>query len=254
MQVLTREKIMKDLGGKDFSKSFEAIPNPDTKRYVIKIRKLPEYLTDDTSHVLNWKGEPTGIDKGLLFRNGVDETDQLVETNGEGIMIINQVNDSQSSKIDEWMSKLENAELSDIKYFTYLKEIISKIDTKLGLTDMDKNLRKSPDSNTYVRTNDSVEAAVSKKYNIVQGAKGASVKVDDKNIEGQEINKGDIVLFIGDEGLRKIDKKVFLETYLKTDGSKFSEEEVEKFSEEEVVEVEYGGVCPHCGSSGPCMC
>lgn len=249
----------------NISEGFQTIPNPETKRFIIKIPKIDDKFLDDTSHVLNYKNEPTGINRGILFKNGVDKTNQLVEANGNGILIINNVTKNQSVVLTELSKILEDLQDSGEKYVNAFKNLINECNS-IGLIDkynstidyMEKNLRKDPDSNTYVRTNDALTAYIAKEEMIVEGANGTSIKNpeftkelneaasayyrDELGIEtlksmvsarfpdlkefivGQTVNVGDVLLETKEGDFRKIDREVFKETYLNMDGNKFNEE------------------------------
>ena len=234
MKLVKKEEVLNS----EISKGFETIPNPETKRFVIKIPKIDDKFLDDTSHIVDWEGKPTGINKGLIFHNGTDAADQLVEANGNGIMIINNVSDVQSKKLLE-MTKLLDS-ISGENYINSFKTLVKKMDS-IGFVDkynstidyMNKNLRKSPDSDTYVRTNDAMVAHVSMEDMIIEGAGGTSLSIQDPNqtdmkynVVGHQVNKGDVILETED-GFRKVDRKVFEETYLNTDGNKFKPEDLD---------------------------
>lgn len=260
MQVLKNNEV-KTIA--ELSEAFSTIPNPETKRFVIKIPKIEDEFLDDTSHVLNYKNEPTGINKGIIFHNGVDKTDQLVEANGNGIMIINNVKDSQAIVLTELTKDLDK--LDGKEYIKALKALVEQCNS-IGLIDkynstvkyMETNLRKSPDSNTYVRTNDAMIGFIAKETMIIEGANGTSIENPEFTKEynnvsgayyrdglgsevltsmvlarfpdlkefiiGQTVNVGDIILETKEGDFRKIDREVFKETYLDTNGNKFTEE------------------------------
>ncbi len=228
MQVLKNNEV-KTIA--ELSEAFSTIPNPETKRFVIKIPKIEDEFLDDTSHVLNYKNEPTGINKGIIFHNGVDKTDQLVEANGNGIMIINNVKDSQAIVLTELTKDLDK--LDGKEYIKALKDLVEQCNS-IGLIDkynstvkyMETNLRKSPDSNTYVRTNDAMIGFIAKETMIIEGANGTSIfdPNSKQNIIGQKVEVGDIILETKEGDFRKIDREVFKETYLDTNGNKFTEE------------------------------
>lgn len=219
----------------NISEGFQTIPNPETKRFIIKIPKIDDKFLDDTSHVLNYKNEPTGINRGILFKNGVDKTNQLVEANGNGILIINNVTKNQSVVLTELSKILEDLQDSGEKYVNAFKNLINECNS-IGLIDkynstidyMEKNLRKDPDSNTYVRTNDAMIGFIAKETMIIEGANGTSIfdPNSKQNIIGQTVNVGDILLETKEGDFRKIDREVFKETYLNMDGNKFSQEEL----------------------------
>lgn len=249
----------------NISEGFQTIPNPETKRFIIKIPKIDDKFLDDTSHVLNYKNEPTGINRGILFKNGVDKTNQLVEANGNGILIINNVTKNQSVVLTELSKILEDLQDSGEKYVNAFKNLINECNS-IGLIDkynstidyMEKNLRKDPDSNTYVRTNDALTAYIAKEEMIIEGANGTSIENPEFTKEynevssayyrdglgsevltsmvlarfpdlkefiiGQTVNAGDVLLETKEGDFRKIDREVFKETYLNMDGNKFNEE------------------------------
>ena len=221
----------------NISEGFQTIPNPETKRFIIKIPKIDDKFLDDTSHVLNYKNEPTGINKGIIFHNGVDKTDQLVEANGNGIMIINNVKDSQAIVLTELTKDLDK--LDGKEYIKALKALVEQCNS-IGLIDkynstvkyMETNLRKSPDSNTYVRTNDAMIGFIAKETMIIEGANGTSIfdPNSKQNIIGQKVNVGDILLETKEGDFRKIDREVFKETYLNMDGNKFSQEALDEIA------------------------
>lgn len=262
----------KDVLNQNISESFKVIPNPETKRFVIKIPKIDEQFLDDTSHVLNYKGEPTGINKGIIFHNGVDKTDQLVEGNGNGIMIINNVTKEQAIILTELEKELNQLPTNlFIKGFKNLVEecnnigLIDKYNSNIAY--MESNLRKDPNSNTYVRTNDSMNAYIAKESMIIEGANGTSIlnpayskEINNcaaayykdglssetiekivqerfpnipKSIVGHSVNEGDIILETKDGSFRKIDKDVFQETYLNMDGNKFTENDLKELTEKD---------------------
>lgn len=268
MNIYKNEEIKNNA---NLSDGFQTIPNPETKRFIIKIPKIDDKFLDDTSHVLNYKNEPTGINRGILFKNGVDKTNQLVEANGNGILIINNVTKNQSVVLTELSKILEDLQDSGEKYVNAFKNLINECNS-IGLIDkynstidyMEKNLRKDPDSNTYVRTNDALTAYIAKEEMIVEGANGTSIKNpeftkelneaasayyrDELGIEtlksmvsarfpdlkefivGQTVNVGDILLETKEGDFRKVDREVFKETYLNMDGSKFSQEALDEIA------------------------
>ena len=101
---------------------------------------------------------------------------------------------------------------------SYFKNLINECNS-IGLIDkynstidyMEKNLRKDPDSNTYVRTNDSMIGFIAKETMIIEGANGTSIfdPNSKQNIIGQTVNVGDILLETKEGDFRKIDREVF---------------------------------------------
>jgi hypothetical protein len=251
MSFIKKEDL---LNNENISEGFMTIPNPETKRFVIKIPKIDEKYLDDTSHVVDYKGRPTGIEKGIIFHNGIDKTDQLVKGDGTGILIINNVTKEQSIILTEMEKALSS--LPSQLYVKGFKELINECND-IGLIDkynsnieyMNSNLIKDPDSNTYVRTNDSMIAHISNEYMVIEGADGTSISIRDWdqdeisymhdgpsyiNFIGHEVNKGDIILETKDGGFRKIDRNVFKETYLDLDGKKFNEDTLNDLASREL--------------------
>ena len=52
MSLVKKEEVL----NQNISEGFKVIPNPETKRFVVKIPKIDESLLDDTSHVVDYKG------------------------------------------------------------------------------------------------------------------------------------------------------------------------------------------------------
>ncbi len=146
-------------------------------------------------------------------------------------MIINNVKDSQAIVLTELTKDLDK--LDGKEYIKALKALVEQCNS-IGLIDkynstvkyMETNLRKSPDSNTYVRTNDAMIGFIAKETMIIEGANGTSIfdPNSKQNIIGQTVNVGDILLETKEGDFRKIDREVFKETYLNMDGNKFTEE------------------------------
>lgn len=209
------------------SKGFESIPNSKIKRFIVRIPKIDETHLEDTSDIVDYKGTPMRIKKGIIFHNRVDKTDQLVKADGTGIMIINNVTKEQSEILTKMSEEL--SQVSSKLYVKAFKQFVIECN-KLGLIDkynsdikyLESNLRNISNSNIYVRIDELIIAYITNEDMIIEGAFGT--------INGQKVYIGDIILETEEGGFRKIDKEVFKDTYLDINGCKFTDESLDEIS------------------------
>ena len=178
--------------------------------------------------ILDWEGKPVG-DTGVVFFNSKDRAYQAVADNGEGIIIINQVSQTQAEQI-----------VRDIETYTRdpngltlheLKEVLDYVRNVLGLGDMynsdrafarKKLTRVEPGKPLTDDDGEEIEAYGWYKRDDRDICKAVYIAgagtFDGSDVTGQEFSDGIVIVTDGKE-VRGIDPDVFVQTYRHADGT-----------------------------------
>jgi len=202
------------------------------QKYIIPVPALPgggEPLVYPEGHekagqqIADWQGNPIG-DRGIVFFNGKDKSVQAVPGDGNGVIIINQVDEKQAAKLGLKMKLCGEPVTAD-----KLKSLLGFARENMGLGDM------------YNSDRGFVAAKMTSAG--PAGPNGAGLfKRDDRDIclavrlEGkgefqgpaatpQVFDDGAVIVKQGND-VRLVQPQIFLETYRNADGTQLALDDI----------------------------
>ena len=208
-------------------------------KFVLTIPKTQgEPLVDPNTGkaITDWEGKPVG-ESGVVFYNAKDNAIQAAPTDGNAVIIINEVNEEQANKLQEKVLSLAkdptNLTLANIK------EILEYAQSELGLKDM------------YNSDNGFISKKMSSVGSQMRDANGnlwGRLKRDDRDVCQAVLIKGPLtfekqsgeqgvvsqeckdeaVLVKQGDDVRLVQLDVFLRTYKNTDGSALTKDSITK--------------------------
>ena len=186
--------------------------------------------------ITDWEGKPVG-ESGIVFYNAKDNAIQAAPTDGNAVIIINEVNEEQSNKLKEKVSSIA----SDPSKLTLqnIKEVLEYAQNELGLKDM------------YNSDNEFISKKMSSVGSQMRDANGnlwGRLKRDDRDVCKAVLIKGSLtfkkqsgeqgvvsqeckdeaVLVKQGDDVRLVQLDVFLRTYKNTDGSALTKDSITK--------------------------
>jgi hypothetical protein len=226
----------------DFENAIDVISF--AQKFIIPIPKgkgeplvYPEGHEKEGQAITDWQGKPIG-DEGIVFFNEKDKSYRAVPSDGNGVVILNQVNSEQAKSLEQVLSKLKEP-LS----VNAIKASLMYASKDLGISDMynsDMNFilaKMSPIGDGVVgkpglfKLDDrDIDCSISRNINKVL------FKRDDRDIcqaiflEGsgefqgpaatpQKFENGAVIVKQGDD-IRLVQSDIFCQTYTQVDGAK----------------------------------
>lgn len=213
-------------------------------KFVITIGKFngePLINPKTKEAITDWEGKKVG-ESGIVFFNATDSTYQAVPSDGKSVIILNEVTLEQAKQLNDYLkehsinpSRFPIKKIADKSSLSRVKEFL-KFANKLGIKDM------------YNSSTDFIESKMSPIGEETRDKNGnlcGYVKRDDRDlcqalfVEGEMtivtgegttkrehyIKDGGIILRQGDD-VRVIQSDVFLRTYMKPNGEKFTMDEL----------------------------
>lgn len=105
------------------------------QKFVVPVPKVGDHSgADDISHIRDWQGRPVG-ERGLLFYNFKDRSEQACNGDGNGVVIINQVDAGQAKLLDAQVRRLTQGAGPDALTLDGVRSVL-QLAIELGLTDM----------------------------------------------------------------------------------------------------------------------
>lgn len=208
-------------------------------KFVLTIPKTQgEPLVDPNTGkaITDWEGKPVG-ESGIVFYNAKDNAIQAAPTDGNAVIIINEVNEEQANKLQEKVLSLAkdptNLTLANIK------EILEYAQSELGLKDMynsDNGFISKKMSSVGSQMRDSngnlwgrlkrddrdVCQAV-----LIKGPLTFKKQSGEQGVVSQECKDEAVLVKQGDD-VRLVQLDVFLRTYKNTDGLALTKDSITK--------------------------
>ncbi len=231
-RVLTQDDVNFEKGTKVISAA---------QKYIITVPKMPgEPLVNPETQeqIKDWKGNPIG-DEGIVFWNGKDQGYQAVQTDGNGVLILNEVTKDVAEKLDYIIAAhSKDGTPSGCYDYKHLKACLTYAQKALGITDM------------YNSDNKFISSKMSSVGEAKTDASGNSyglMKRDDRDVceavyvkgnytlktgDREHVAKGGLVVLKQGEDIRGIQPDVFERTYRKADGSNVTLADLELYTPE----------------------